>query len=514
MKNRWIGLARIALVLVLALCCPLAVAAAVPEQPTDQFYVNDYAGVLQPDTVSELVANGKALAMAAGPQIVVVTVDFTDGMDIADYAMELFNKWGIGDAGRNDGLLLLLSIGERDYYGLQGAGLETTLTSGDISVLLETYLEPDFDAADYDQGVRKTYRAFCEKLGGVWSTGESGSVAPQAPSVTAADSRHVYDTAGVLSDDVVHFIDNLGEDTRRQVGASVTVAAVPSTGGLDMEDYAYNLFYERGLDGNSVLFVMSIGDDDYTILPGEYVDKAAGASALDRIIRNQIEPAFARGDYSGAAKAGADGVANLLVQNLAGTGSAAGYDSYPVVSTGPAIGAIFFTILLIVLLIALLAVMPRRRRYRRYYGVPFNPFSPWRIRRYGPGGYWGRYGGPRPGYHNMPPPPRHHGGWGDFGGPGGSGGTGRPVGGGPSSSGGRGRPSTGGGLFGGGSSRPSGGSFGGGGASRGGGAGRSSGGFGGGRSGGSFGGGGRSSGGGSRGGGGASRGGGAGRGRR
>lgn len=51
------------------------------------------------------------------------TVDFTDGEDIADYAYDLFNKWGIGDKKANNGLLILLSIGAEDYYAEPGVGL-------------------------------------------------------------------------------------------------------------------------------------------------------------------------------------------------------------------------------------------------------------------------------------------------------------------------------------------------------------------------------------------------------
>lgn len=56
------------------------------------------------------------------------TVDFTDGEDIADYAYDLFNKWGIGDKKSNNGLLILLSIGAEDYYAEPGVGLTDVFT--------------------------------------------------------------------------------------------------------------------------------------------------------------------------------------------------------------------------------------------------------------------------------------------------------------------------------------------------------------------------------------------------
>lgn len=92
------------------------------------------------------------------------TVDFTDGEDIADYAYDLFNKWGIGDKKANNGLLILLSIGAEDYYAEPGAGLTDVFTGGVLDAMLYDYLEDDFAAKDYDSGVKKVYARAVEIL--------------------------------------------------------------------------------------------------------------------------------------------------------------------------------------------------------------------------------------------------------------------------------------------------------------------------------------------------------------
>ena len=101
-------------VLVLVLMAVPAFAVALPDAPTG--YVYDGANVLSSSTESYIERTGSALAEACGAEVVVATVDFTDGEDIADYAYDLFNKWGIGDKKANNGLLILLSIGAEDYY--------------------------------------------------------------------------------------------------------------------------------------------------------------------------------------------------------------------------------------------------------------------------------------------------------------------------------------------------------------------------------------------------------------
>lgn len=144
------------LAMILCLSCALA---AVPTKPANG-YVADAAGVLNSETVSYLVSQNESLsAKKSGAAIVVVTVDFLDGKDIDDYATDLFNDWGIGDAEKNNGVLILLAIGEDNYYTLQGSGLESTLSASTLGDYNYTYLETDFAAGDYDAGVRKLFDA-------------------------------------------------------------------------------------------------------------------------------------------------------------------------------------------------------------------------------------------------------------------------------------------------------------------------------------------------------------------
>ena len=137
--------------------------AAVPEY-TDAFYVNDFARVLSDETTRRILEMSENLCDLTGAEFVVVTVDFSGGQVMEDYAISIFNDWKLGDAQKNNGLLLLLSIGDDDYYALQGKGLETKLSAGTLGDLLYTYLEPDFADGKYDAGVRKVYDAILGEL--------------------------------------------------------------------------------------------------------------------------------------------------------------------------------------------------------------------------------------------------------------------------------------------------------------------------------------------------------------
>lgn len=169
----------------LAACAALSVALAAPAMallsPTSDFYVNDNAGVLSSSTEQDIVEKNDALYAASGAQIVVVTVNDTEGLGAAEYSYQLANDWGIGSAQENNGVLLLLSIGEQDYQCIQGSGLEDTLPTMTLSRILQEDLEPDFAAGDYDAGVQKTFNALYEQVCSIYGLDPANPSAGLAP---------------------------------------------------------------------------------------------------------------------------------------------------------------------------------------------------------------------------------------------------------------------------------------------------------------------------------------------
>lgn len=149
--------------LLVALCPVCALAASVIE-PTQDFYVNDQANVLSEETEGLIVLNNDQLEEACGAQIVVVTVDTVGVSGMENYAYTLFNQWGIGSADDSNGVLVLLSIEDDDYWTMTGTGLQDDLTAGDLSELQGAYLEPSFAQKDYDTGVRLYFSALFERV--------------------------------------------------------------------------------------------------------------------------------------------------------------------------------------------------------------------------------------------------------------------------------------------------------------------------------------------------------------
>ena len=175
-----------ALCAIFAVCLLFSYSFAVVS-PTESFYVADYADVLDADTESHIITSNDKLFAQTGAQICVVTVDFTGSTDIDEYAYELFNEWKIGSSEKNNGLLLLLSIGADDYYVLQGQGLEQYLSSGDLGDILYEYLEPSFAEKAYDAGVRKTFDVLLARVQSIY-----GNLTHETTSPSSSQHNYYY----------------------------------------------------------------------------------------------------------------------------------------------------------------------------------------------------------------------------------------------------------------------------------------------------------------------------------
>lgn len=179
-----------ALVLAVGLCSPaFAAGSNLPELPSDKCVVDD-ANVLSDETESYLdTLSGTLQTECEGATIAVLTVQYTGSVTTEQYATDAFNTWGVGDADKDNGLLLLLVMEspnyvDGDYYLIYGDGFNNTDVDKQSSMLLQTYMESSFAAQDYDAAVTKTADAAAELIAGVYgvslstgsdSTGGQGS---------------------------------------------------------------------------------------------------------------------------------------------------------------------------------------------------------------------------------------------------------------------------------------------------------------------------------------------------
>jgi uncharacterized protein len=99
-------------------------------------YVNDFAHVIDANSRAELDRYCRALETSTGVQMALVTLPSLEGEPVEDVANTIFRKWGIGKKGKDEGLLLLLSINDRRSRLEVGYGLEPIVTDGDAGAVL------------------------------------------------------------------------------------------------------------------------------------------------------------------------------------------------------------------------------------------------------------------------------------------------------------------------------------------------------------------------------------------
>lgn len=112
-------------------CAALATAEPVSSlKPSD--CVNDFAGVLSPTTTDQLKEMCRQVLQKAQASVVLVTIKSTDGEDIVQYSVDLYQKWGIGQKGKDRGVLILVAVQDRKYWTTVGYGLEPILPDGKV----------------------------------------------------------------------------------------------------------------------------------------------------------------------------------------------------------------------------------------------------------------------------------------------------------------------------------------------------------------------------------------------
>ncbi len=141
-----------------------ASALTVSQQPTDRFFVNDFANVIEQDAENTMYAAGVQLYEKTGAQVVAVTLDTIDGADIQEYGVQLGRAWGVGEKDKDNGIVLILAMEEREVGISVGYGLEGAVTDMQSGIILDTYALPYFQDNNFSQGFAAAYDALINEV--------------------------------------------------------------------------------------------------------------------------------------------------------------------------------------------------------------------------------------------------------------------------------------------------------------------------------------------------------------
>jgi uncharacterized protein len=159
------------------------VAQDIPERPVPPHLVNDYAAVLSPDEATRLEQKLVTFNDSTSTQIVLVIVKSLNGYDVNDFAQRLGQKWGVGQKGRNNGVVILVKPkypNERGQASIQsGYGLEGVLPDITCKQIVDNEMIPKFAQGDYYGGVSSGIAVVMSITKGEFTAGQYGKRARQ-----------------------------------------------------------------------------------------------------------------------------------------------------------------------------------------------------------------------------------------------------------------------------------------------------------------------------------------------
>jgi uncharacterized protein len=143
----------LALILVLLVLPVAAQAVIAVSYPDYQGYVNDFAGLVSAEGRDKLETQLAQLDKDTTAQIAVVTIKSLEGSTVEDYAVSLFEKWKIGQKGKDNGVLLLVAKDDRKLKIEVGYGLEPIITDSRAGRIRDNDLLPNFKQDKYEDGI-------------------------------------------------------------------------------------------------------------------------------------------------------------------------------------------------------------------------------------------------------------------------------------------------------------------------------------------------------------------------
>ena len=139
----------------------------IPEKPSFQTSVYDYANVLNASEKKQLEEKLIHYSDSTTTQIVVITIESLQNEDVSQLATKWGQTWGIGGTAKDDnGVIILLAKKERKIAINPGYGLEDRLTAGIGGEIIRNIIVPEFKAGSYYNGLDKGTNAIIDVFKG------------------------------------------------------------------------------------------------------------------------------------------------------------------------------------------------------------------------------------------------------------------------------------------------------------------------------------------------------------
>jgi uncharacterized protein len=173
MKHRWLVVA----LLLATIVAVRHVHAETPDLPALTGRVVDRANILSDSVEASLSTRIEAHEKATTDQIVIVTLPDLMGRSIEDWGLMLGRGWGIGQKGKDNGIVFLIAPNDRELRIEVGYGLEGNLPDAIANEIIQSDVIPHFKQGDMEGGISAGLDSILAALGGTYAPSAAPSYA-------------------------------------------------------------------------------------------------------------------------------------------------------------------------------------------------------------------------------------------------------------------------------------------------------------------------------------------------
>ena len=281
-------------------------------------HIMDTAKLLSKEDVSSLEEKLSKISEQQKLEIVVVTTQDSEGFEVSDYTGRIFSTCDYGYGKTKDGILLLLSMKERDWYiATHGYG-KTVLSDRQVESVGKKIV-PALSAGNYANAF-SSFADECNNYAEKATVVSLKNLPKPSNSIKKGDGftgkyPHIMDTAKLLSKEDVSSLEEKLSKISEQQKLEIVVVTTQDSEGFEVSDYTGRIFstcdYGYGKTKDGILLLLSMKERDWYIATHGY-GKTVLSDRQVESVGKKIVPALSAGNYANAFSSFADECNNYI----------------------------------------------------------------------------------------------------------------------------------------------------------------------------------------------------------
>ena len=159
--------------LTFSLCCQGQTVKEYASTFSPKSVVTDFTNVLRESEAKKLTQLIDSIEATTGIEYAICIINSLDNHDSRQLATEIGNLWGVGKKYKNNGILILISVEDKETFMATGLGVSEVLPDSTVKVLVDRYLVPNLREGDFCEGLSQVILQTHNKLGALYILDEN-----------------------------------------------------------------------------------------------------------------------------------------------------------------------------------------------------------------------------------------------------------------------------------------------------------------------------------------------------